>query len=103
MKHIKLILLLVLLNQGCSSDSREQINQPVSAISALEAATLSNEQTINPGIDGAPRLQIGADEVIYENSESVEGSEKGQTESGSSVGSASDNTDYLPKPPSYWM
>jgi hypothetical protein len=106
MNNLKLIMFLCILNQGCSSGSHEQINQPVSAIHALEAAplaTLSSEQTINPDIDGAPRLQIDADEVIYENGESVEEAEKGQAESDGSIESASDNTDFLPKPPSYWM
>ncbi|MGK0273525.1 MAG: hypothetical protein ACI88H_004206 [Cocleimonas sp.] len=101
MNKLKLIMFLCILTQGCSLGSHEQINQPVSAIYALEAAplaTLSSEQIINPDIDGASRLQIDADEVIYENGESVE-----EAESDGSIESASDNTDFLPKPPSYWM
>ncbi len=106
MNNLKLVMFLCILIQGCSSNSNEPINQPVSAIPVFEAgplATLPSEQAINPDVDGESRLQIDANDVIYDNGESVEGAEKVQAESGGSMKSVSENTDYLPKPPSYWM
>lgn len=106
MDNVKLIMLLCILTQGCSSGSHEQINQPVSAIPAFEAAPLATqpaEQVINSAVDGEARLQIDANDVIYDDGESVESAEKGQAETGGSMKSVSENTDYLPKPPSYWM
>ncbi|QUM79452.1 hypothetical protein HWV01_03595 [Moritella sp. 5] len=116
MKHLKLIIFLCLLNQGCSFHSNLPMNQPVnlpmnqsmSQIQTLAPATVEDAIEDQPiSVDGLGSQQINPSDIVYDDGKKLEEPKKEaepvQKDANGDIKNMSDTSDFMPKPKSYWM
>ncbi|SQD80202.1 hypothetical protein [Moritella yayanosii] len=102
MRYIPLIIFICLLNQGCSTNYNQPINQPTSTIQALAPAAIEDATADQPiSVDDLDKQQIDASDVVDVKGHKLE---QPTTEALSGeMKNMSDTIDFMPKPRSYWM
>ena len=97
MKSLKLIIGLCLLNQGCSTNHNQPINQPTSTIQTLAPAAIEDATAEQPiSVDDLDKQPMDASAVVDESGKQLE-------EQSSEMKNMSDTSDFMPEPRSYWM
>ncbi|WP_392340517.1 hypothetical protein [Moritella marina] len=102
MNKLKIIILLCLLNQGCSTNSNLPMNQPTSNIQSFAPASVEDvtaDQSIS--VDDLDKPQIDTSDVIDEKGEKLE-QPKTEEQSGE-IKNMSDTSDFMPEQRTYWM
>ena len=108
MKHLKLILFLCLLNQGCSTNSNLPMNQPRSHIQTSMPTTIEE-----PNVGALGSQQVEPSDIIYDDGKKLEEpkeeskkelTKKQKQENAEGViRNMSDTSDFMPEQKSYWM
>ena len=110
MKHLKLIIFLCLLNQGCTTNSNLPMNQPRSHIQTLAPTTIEEPIEDQPiSIDGLGSQQIDTSDIVYDDGKKLEEPKKESTKkpkqenAEGEIRNMSDTSDFMPEQKSYWM
>ncbi|QUM77800.1 hypothetical protein HWV00_17090 [Moritella sp. 24] len=102
MKHLKLIIFLCLLNQGCSTKNNLPINQPPSNIQSFAPASVEDATVDQPiSVDDLDTPQIDASDIVDEKGEKLE--EPKTEEQSGEIRNMSDTSDFMPEQRTYWM
>jgi hypothetical protein len=101
MNKLKIIMLLCLLSQGCSTKSNLPMNQPSSNIQSFTPASVEDATKDQPiHLDDLDKPQIGANDVVDAKGEKLE---EPETEDQGEIKNMSDTSDFMPEQKSYWM
>ena len=102
MKHLKLVIFLCLLNQGCSTHSNLPMNQPRSHIQTLAPAIIEDATEDQPiSVDDLDKPQIDISDVVNEQGKRLE--EPKQGNANGEIRNMSDTSDFTPEQRTYWM
>ncbi|MDX2318987.1 MAG: hypothetical protein QNK26_00115 [Moritella sp.] len=103
MNKLKIIMLLCLMSQGCSTNSNLPMNQPVSNIQGLAAAPVEDATQYQPiSVDDLDNKTLETKDEVLEEPKQADAEPKQDVTNGE-IKNMSNVNDFMPKPQSYWM